>query len=591
MQYRVIRPNGQIRWIEATGRAYFREIQGVRKAVRFIGTTLDVTERKQAEETTGRLAAIVESSEDAIIAKTLDGTILSWNHGAEKLYGYSAQEAVGKSILMLVSPEQPDELLHILKKLERGEQITQCETVRVRKDGTQIDVNLTISPLVDEKGRVVGASTIARDITARKRAEAALRERKARHRAILDASLDAVITIDERGIIESINPATQRLFGYSAAEMVGSNVSMLMTAPHHEQHDAYLANYLRTGQRKIIGIGREVTGRRKDGTVFPMDLSVSEIVLNGQRMFLGLVHDVTERKRAEDALRYARDELEVRVRQRTAELIAANDNLKQERYLFDTVMNYLPHNIYFKDAANRFLRVNKAMAGYFGLRDAADAAGKTDLDFFAAEHAVEAMADEREIFRSGQPVLDKEEKEVWPDGRVTWVATTKMPLYDEAGQIVGTFGISRDITERKQAAEALRVAKEAAEAANRAKSAFLANMSHEIRTPMNAIIGMTELVLDTPLSVQQREFLTIVAESAEALLAVINDILDFSKIEAGKLLLDCHPFDLREQPRRHDEDAGLSGRPEGNRVALPRSSRRARRRGGRRPACARCSST
>ena len=158
----------------------------------------------------------------------------------------------------------------------------------------------------------------------------------------------------------------------------------------------------------------------------------------------------------------------------------------------------------------------------------------------------QAMADEQEILRTGQPVLDKEEKETWPDGRTTWVATTKMPLYDEAGRIVGTFGISRDITERKQAAEALRAAKEAAEAANRAKSTFLANMSHEIRTPMNAIIGMTELVLDTPLSPQQREFLTIVEESAESLLALINDILDFSKIEAGKLVLDCTPFDLRE---------------------------------------------
>ena len=103
-QYRVIRADGQVRWIEATGRAYFRDIQGIRKAVRFVGTTLDVTDRKQAEETTGRLAAIVESSDDAIIGKTLDGTILSWNHGAEKLYGYSAQEAVGKSILMLLPP-------------------------------------------------------------------------------------------------------------------------------------------------------------------------------------------------------------------------------------------------------------------------------------------------------------------------------------------------------------------------------------------------------------------------------------------------------------------------------------------------------
>ncbi len=238
--------------------------------------------------------------------------------------------------------------------------------------------------------------------------------------------------------------------------------------------------------------------------------------------------------------------MEVRVGQRTAELTAANENLKQERYLFDTLMNHLPHNIYFKDAANRFLRINRAMADYFRLRETAEAVGRSDADFFSAEHALEAMADEQQIFRTGQPVLDKEEKETWPDGHVTWVATTKMPLYDEAGQIAGTFGISRDITERKQAAEALQAAKEEAEAANRAKSTFLANMSHEIRTPMNAIIGMTELVLDTPLSPQQREFLTIVAESAEALLAVINDILDFSKIEAGKLLLDCNPFDLRE---------------------------------------------
>ncbi len=126
----------------------------------------DVTDRKRAEETTWQLASIVESSEDAIISKTLDGRILTWNGGAEKLYGYSAQDVVGKPISILVPPEQPDELMHILKKLERGEQITRCETVRMKKDGSKIDVALTISPLVDEKGRVLGASTIARNITA-----------------------------------------------------------------------------------------------------------------------------------------------------------------------------------------------------------------------------------------------------------------------------------------------------------------------------------------------------------------------------------------------------------------------------------------
>ena len=117
-QYRVIRPDGQVRWVEATGRAQLSGNSGAcARASASSGTTLDVTDRKQAEETTGRLAAIVESSDDAIIAKTLEGIILSWNHGAEKLYGYSAEEAVGKSISMLVPPEQPDELMHILKKL------------------------------------------------------------------------------------------------------------------------------------------------------------------------------------------------------------------------------------------------------------------------------------------------------------------------------------------------------------------------------------------------------------------------------------------------------------------------------------------
>ena len=328
--------------------------------------------------------------------------------------------------------------------------------------------------------------------------------------------------------------------------MIGSKVNMLMPSPHRELHDTYLENYLRTGQAKIIGIGREVTGRRKDGSLFPMDLAINEIRLDGGRIFMGLVHDLTEHKRTEEALRRARDELEIRVQERTVELRAANEKLKRERYLFDTLMDHLPHSIYFKDTASRFTRINRWLARRFGLDDADEAIGKTDADFFTSEHAVQAMADEQEILRTGQPIADKEEKETWPDGHTTWVATTKMPLYDEEGHIMGTFGISRNITLRKQAEEALRAAKEVAEAASRAKSTFLANMSHEIRTPMNAIIGMTELVLDTQLSPQQREFLSVVAESAESLLAVINDILDFSKIEAGKLLVDCAPFDVRE---------------------------------------------
>ena len=245
-------------------------------------------------------------------------------------------------------------------------------------------------------------------------------------------------------------------------------------------------------------------------------------------------------------LRKAQLELERRVRDRTAEFAAANEELQQERYLLHTLMDYLPHNIYFKDAQSRFIRINQAMAHFFGLKDPDDAIGKTDVDYFTDEHALQALADEQEIVRSGQGIIDKQEKETWPDGHATWASTTKLPLYDDEGRIVGTFGISQDITAQKQVAEALRAAKEAAEAANRAKSTFLANMSHEIRTPLNAVIGMTELVLKSQLTAQQREFLSTVRDSGEALLSAINDILDFSKIEAEKLVLERAKFHLRE---------------------------------------------
>ena len=163
--------------------------------------------------------------------------------------------------------------------------------------------------------------------------EAALRDSEARSTAILQTAVCGIITIDEWGIVASFNPAAERLFGYTAGEVVGQNVRLLMPSPYQEEHDGYLARYRQTGEPHIIGIGREVRARRRDGTTFPIALAVSEMHLDGHRMFTGIVHDLTARVQAEEALRQARDELEVRVRERTAELEAANEEVRRFAYI------------------------------------------------------------------------------------------------------------------------------------------------------------------------------------------------------------------------------------------------------------------
>jgi PAS domain S-box-containing protein len=206
----------------------------------------------------------------------------------------------------------------------------------------------------------------------------------------------------------------------------------------------------------------------------------------------------------------------------------------------------LPDHLYFKDAESRFLLVSRSLSEKFGVDDPSEVIGKTDFDFFNRAHAQDAFADEQELLQTGAPVIGKEEKEVYPDGRAKWVSTTKLCLRDRNGKAIGTFGMSRDITANKEAEAAMSEAKRAAEEASQAKSDFLANMSHEIRTPMNGVIGMTELLLNTELTPEQREYLELVLSSADCLMDLLNDILDFSKIEAGKLELEEHPFDLRE---------------------------------------------
>ena len=254
-----------------------------------------------------RLEGLVASSNDAIMGRTLEGTITSWNAAAEDMFGYSGIEIIGKSNSLLVPQELSDEDELLLNKIKAGDKIEHFETLRRKKTGELFPISISVSPIKDSAGVIIGSTKIVRDITHRKEAEAAAEryaqgEERARVRlgAVVDNAIDGIITIGEEGSIKTFNTACSRLFGYLPGEVMGQNIKMLMPEPYHGEHDGYLSNYLATGNAKIIGTsGREVAARRKDGTIFPMDLSVSAFTVDGVRYFSGIIRDITKQKEVE----------------------------------------------------------------------------------------------------------------------------------------------------------------------------------------------------------------------------------------------------------------------------------------------------
>jgi two-component system, LuxR family, sensor kinase FixL len=249
------------------------------------------------------LDRLMALSQDAIVVVRLDGMVVSWSRGAERMYGFLASEMTNRSMLAIIPNERSNEFSEMLDRIRAGGSVDDFVTVRRTKGGQYLDVLLNVTPIRDEADRIVSALMVARDLTPQRRAEAALLQSEGRWRAVIASAVDAMIVIDAKGAIEVFNPAAERLFDYSAEDMIGRNVSMLMPAPYREEHDRYIADYLRTGHQKIIGIGRQVTGRRRDGSTFPVHLSVGEMSVGGEPHFTGILHDLTPRVQLEDRMR------------------------------------------------------------------------------------------------------------------------------------------------------------------------------------------------------------------------------------------------------------------------------------------------
>lgn len=245
--------------------------------------------------------AIINSAQNVILLLDTDGRVVRFNPYMEDLTGRRLAEVRGRDWFDAFVPERERERNRSLfARALRGERPRANVNPILTNDGGEREIEWYNAPLTGVDGRPAGLVCIGHDVTGRKQAESALKEGAERLRAILNTAVDAVVTIDRRGIIDSANPATERMFGYSREELIGRNVNMLMPSPYREEHDGFIAQYLETGEAKIIGIGREVEGRRKDGTVFPIDLAVSEIASFG--LFTGIIRDITERKAEHERL-------------------------------------------------------------------------------------------------------------------------------------------------------------------------------------------------------------------------------------------------------------------------------------------------
>jgi PAS domain S-box-containing protein len=258
-----------------------------------------ISELTEASETLSRLAAIVESSDDAIIGKSLDGAILSWNPGAERIYGYAKEEVIGQPVSLLVPPDRPDELTRILERIRRGERVDHFETVRRRRDGTLINVSLSVSPIKDAAGTVTGASTIARDITEKKRSEEAIRQSEERYRDLVEHSEDLIYTHDLEGRLLSVNRALIRRLGYEdPEELLGRKLSEFLASDVLYLFDAYLEVITKEGRArgvmKVLTRGGEERFFEYRNTLRSKGVAAPFVH--------GISHDVTDQVRAQTAL-------------------------------------------------------------------------------------------------------------------------------------------------------------------------------------------------------------------------------------------------------------------------------------------------
>ncbi len=563
IECRLYRPDSPPLWLAFTGRGRYGEEGAL---LGMVGVVQDITARKEAELATGQLAAIVKFSDDAVVSKNLDGIVTSWNAGAERLFGYTAQEMIGLPIIVLLPPEHYDEEPRILERIRRGEPVEHFETVRRHKSGRLIDVSLTISPIKDDRGRIVGASKIARDISRRKATENAL-ARRTHILEILNRVGDSLVSTREveslmRTVVDAgreIDGADFGIFVHHFINNAGGQETLRVVSGVPEAVVEQLglpADWLApiTDSRGAVCLPPTVDEEKVPAGYPPPQSLLAVPVKSGGSVvgallfghsaadaFTPEVIDVLEGLAAQAAIALDNAHLYRAVQRELNEHKLAREAVRAREAQLRLVTNNAPVFLLQCDRHYRYTFANEPYAARYGMTPAMligltveEVVGESA--FLAARaHIDAALAGERVEF----------EMEIAYD-RIgsRWVHAIFVPDKSEGKTVSGFVAVITDITQRKQAERELERARDDALAASRAKDDFLAALSHELRTPLNPVLLLASDAAEDPsLPTEVRHAFETIRRQVNLEARLIDDLLDLTRVTRGKLSLDRRIID------------------------------------------------
>lgn len=542
--------SGEIVWVDLNTNILKDDNDNI---IGFIGLSKDITTNRELHFYKSELSSIVQYSADGMESMDLEGNVLSWNKSAEKIYGYSSKEIIGKKASILYVESNIDEFQRVLKIIIQGKVLKNFETKRRKKDGSIIDVSITFSPQINNEEEISGISVITRDITDQKLTLKKLNESEIKYQTIFENSGEGFFLMTERFI--DVNKKACELFESSKEEIIGK--SPLDFSPEKQSDgvssEIKAKEYIKKAFKEgIVSFYWQHISKSKD--TINTRITLNRIVVKDKNYLIAIMHNMTEVIKYQNKLKVKTKSLvdkNKKMHQLNNDLNETNNQLKiinqqieQSEKKFRVAFKTSPDAININRISDGlYIDINDGFTNLMGYTED-DVRGKTSIELNVwvnpkdRNRLVNALL-ENEFVSNLEAQFRRK------DGSVTTALMSAS--FIEVNKEKYILSISRDISERKESEEKLKKAMEKAEESDLLKSAFLANMSHEIRTPMNAILGFSQLLKEKRIEPEKQDkFLDIIVSRSKNLLQIINDIIDISKIEANQLTIENNEFSLKK---------------------------------------------